>query len=88
MKKEEEKLEIVRGSGNVWADLGYADANIRQAKDILAEILFVSSANKQPLRPLRCRLSPYCASWSKLEPVFLPATDHGHTAQGFHGCSP
>ncbi len=36
MKKEEEKLEIVRGSGNVWADFGYADANIRQAKDILA----------------------------------------------------
>jgi len=32
----DEELEVVRGSGNVWRDFGYADANIRQAKDILA----------------------------------------------------
>ncbi len=29
-------LELVRGSGNVWRDLGYPDADIRQAKSILA----------------------------------------------------
>ncbi len=29
-------LELVRGSGNTWRDFGYADADIRQAKSILA----------------------------------------------------
>ncbi len=31
-----EDLEIIRGSGNVWRDLGYPDADIRQAKGVLA----------------------------------------------------
>lgn len=31
-----EELEIVRGSGNVWRDFGYPDADIRQAKSVLA----------------------------------------------------
>jgi predicted XRE-type DNA-binding protein len=31
-----EDLELVHGSGNVWRDLGYADADIRQAKTIIA----------------------------------------------------
>lgn len=30
------EIEVVRGSGNVWRDLGYADADIRHAKGILA----------------------------------------------------
>jgi predicted XRE-type DNA-binding protein len=30
-----EELEIVRGSGNVFRDFGYADADIRQAKALL-----------------------------------------------------
>lgn len=29
-------FELVRGSGNVWRDLGYPDADIRQAKSVLA----------------------------------------------------
>lgn len=29
-------IEVVRGSGNVWRDLGYADADIRRAKGALA----------------------------------------------------
>ncbi|MGH6903425.1 MAG: helix-turn-helix domain-containing protein [Geminicoccaceae bacterium] len=29
-------LELVRGSGNVWRDFGYPDADIRQAKGMLA----------------------------------------------------
>jgi len=32
----EEDLELVHGSGNVWRDLGYADADIRQARSIIA----------------------------------------------------
>lgn len=33
---EDTDTELVHGSGNVWRDLGYADADIRQAKAILA----------------------------------------------------
>lgn len=29
-------LDLVRGSGNVWRDFGHPDADIRQAKSILA----------------------------------------------------
>lgn len=31
-----EDLELVRGSGNVWNDFGYPDADIRQAKTCIA----------------------------------------------------
>ncbi len=31
-----EKIEIVRGSGNLYKDLGYPDADVRQAKVLLA----------------------------------------------------
>ncbi len=34
MKKE--KLEVIRGSGNVYRDLGMDDADVRQLKAILA----------------------------------------------------
>lgn len=33
---DREPPEIERGSGNVWRDFGYADADIRQAKGLLA----------------------------------------------------
>jgi predicted XRE-type DNA-binding protein len=29
-------VELVRGSGNVWRDFGYSDADLRQAKGMLA----------------------------------------------------
>ncbi len=46
-----EELEVVRGSGNVWKDFGYADANIRQAKDILAaEIIGILDERKLSIR--------------------------------------
>lgn len=31
-----DELELIRGSGNVWRDLDHPDADIRQAKSILA----------------------------------------------------
>jgi predicted XRE-type DNA-binding protein len=33
---KEEKLEVVRGSGNIFSDFGDADADVRQLKVILA----------------------------------------------------
>lgn len=48
---DQDKLEVVRGSGNVWKDFGYADANIRQAKDILAaEIIGILDQRKLSTR--------------------------------------
>ena len=32
----DDDMEIVRGSGNVFRDFGYADADVRQAKALLA----------------------------------------------------
>ena len=32
----DDDMDLIRGSGNVWQDFGYPDADIRQAKDILA----------------------------------------------------
>ena len=32
-------LELLRGSGNVWQDFGHPDADIRQAKGMLARII-------------------------------------------------
>jgi predicted XRE-type DNA-binding protein len=31
-----DEMELIRGSGNVFRDFGYADADIRQAKALLA----------------------------------------------------
>lgn len=32
----DQDFDLVRGSGNVWRDFGYADADIRQAKGTIA----------------------------------------------------
>ena len=36
MTDTEDDLELIHGSGNVWRDFGYPDAEIRQAKGIIA----------------------------------------------------
>ncbi len=36
MAKKTEELEIVRGSGNVFRDVGFPNANVEQAKALLA----------------------------------------------------
>jgi predicted XRE-type DNA-binding protein len=37
-----EDLELIRGSGNVWRDFGFADADIRRAKTIIAGRIIVA----------------------------------------------
>jgi len=40
MKEQEEKLEVMRGSGNVYKDFDYPDAGVRQLKaKVAAEII-------------------------------------------------
>jgi predicted XRE-type DNA-binding protein len=42
MSDDNDDFELIRGSGNVFADLGYPDADVRHAKAVLAaEILKV-----------------------------------------------
>lgn len=36
MSKHDDDFELIRGSGNIYRDLGRADADVRQAKAILA----------------------------------------------------
>ena len=36
MSKHDDDLELVRGSGNIYRNLGHPDADVRQAKAILA----------------------------------------------------
>ena len=50
-KSNREQSELIHGSGNVWRDLGYADADIRQAKGILAaEIVGILDNRKLSVR--------------------------------------
>ncbi|MET7242636.1 helix-turn-helix transcriptional regulator [Methylobacterium sp. EM32] len=39
--------EVVHGSGNVWEDFGYADADMRQAKDQLAAHIIATLDQRQ-----------------------------------------
>jgi predicted XRE-type DNA-binding protein len=47
----DDDLELVQGSGNVFADFGYPDADVRQAKCILAaEIMKILDARQWSTR--------------------------------------
>lgn len=45
---KQEALELVRGSGNLYADLGYPDADARQLRAILAAEI-IKSLDRQKL---------------------------------------
>jgi predicted XRE-type DNA-binding protein len=47
----DDDMEVVRGSGNVFRDFGYADADVRQAKALLAaQIIKVLDAEELSTR--------------------------------------
>jgi predicted XRE-type DNA-binding protein len=49
-------MELIRGSGNVFADLGYRDAEVRQAKALLAsEIIKVLDSESLSTRQAEAR---------------------------------
>jgi len=49
--KNDKKMQLVRGSGNVYRDFGYADADVRQAKAILgAQIIGILDDGKLSTR--------------------------------------
>ncbi len=50
-ENKNDDMELVHGSGNVWQDFGYSDADIRQAKGILAaEIIGILDDRKLSVR--------------------------------------
>ena len=51
MKKQEEKLEVIRGSGNVYKDFNYPDAEVRQLKaKVAAEIIGILDRRQWSVR--------------------------------------
>ena len=49
--KSDDDLEVVHGSDNIWQDFDYADADIRQAKGVLAaEIIRTLNRRKLSVR--------------------------------------
>jgi predicted XRE-type DNA-binding protein len=62
-----EKLEVVRGSGNVFRDLGRASADIEQLKALLAaEIIKALDRDKLTVRAAHSRTGFAAADFSRI----------------------
>lgn len=62
-----EKLEVVRGSGNVFRDLGIENADVEQFKAILAsEIIKVLERDKLSVRAAQSRTGLAAADFSRI----------------------
>jgi len=62
-----EKMELVRGSGNVFRDLGHADADANQFKAILAaEIIKALDKEKLSVRAAHKRTGIAAADFSRI----------------------
>ncbi len=65
MKRE--KLDIVRGSGNVFRDLGRADADVKQLKALLAaEIIKALDRDELTVRAAHARTGFAAADFSRV----------------------
>lgn len=70
MKKD--RLEHVRGSGNVYGDFGYPDADVRQLKSILAaQILKIIERDKLSDREAHSRTGIAAGDFSRIRNVKL-----------------
>jgi len=62
-----EKLEVVRGSGNVFRDLGHKNADTEQFKSILAaEIIKALERENLSVRAAHCRTGVAAADFSRI----------------------
>ena len=62
-----EKLELVRGSGNVFRDLGHKNADVEQFKSILAaEIIKVLDRDQLTVRAAHARTGIAAADFSRI----------------------
>ncbi|HMR34434.1 MAG TPA: helix-turn-helix transcriptional regulator [Amaricoccus sp.] len=69
---ENDDMELIRGSGNVFRDFGYPDAEVRQAKALLAaEIVKVLDAQGLSTRQAEARTGIAHAEFSRIRNVKL-----------------
>ncbi len=67
MTMKSEKLEMVRGSGNVFRDLGHKDADVEQFKAILAaEIIRALDRERLTVRAAHGRTGIAAADFSRI----------------------
>jgi predicted XRE-type DNA-binding protein len=67
-----ERLEVVRGSGNVFADFGYRDAAVEQLKALLAaQIVKVLDARALSVRQAAAITGVAAADFSRVRTVKL-----------------
>src|SRR5450432_3400162 len=65
--KRDEKLDVVRGSGNVFRDLGYKNADAEQFKAILAaEIIKALNRGRLTVRAAHARTGIAAADFSRI----------------------
>ena len=68
----DEPLEIVRGSGNVFRDFGYPDADVRQAKALLAaQIIKILDEERLSTRQAEARTGISHSEFSRIRNVRL-----------------
>lgn len=64
---KQEKIEVVRGSGNIFRDFGYPDSDVRQLKAILAaEIIKLLDRQKLTVRAAHARTGIAAADFSRI----------------------
>jgi predicted XRE-type DNA-binding protein len=62
-----ERLEVTRGSGNVYRDLGHANADVKQLKALLAaEILKALDRERLSVRQAQVRTGIAAADFSRI----------------------
>ena len=72
MTDREDELELVRGSGNVFADFGVPDADLRQFRaSLAAEIIKTLDAQALSVREAEKRTGFSAADFSRLRQVKL-----------------
>ena len=72
MTKAKEKLEVVRGSGNVFADFGHANAATEQIKaHLAAEIIRVMTVREMTARQAEALTGIAASDFSRIRNVKL-----------------
>ena len=72
MSDQKADLELERGSGNIFADLGVEDANVRQFRAILAaEIIKTLDSERLTVRDAEARTGIAAADFSRIRQVRL-----------------
>lgn len=72
MTERDDDFELVRGSGNVFADFGAPDASLRQLRAILAaEIIKALDAERLTVRDAEARTGIAAADFSRIRQVKL-----------------